>query len=500
MRTSTRFMLCVAALLLVVAQPGFAQNVTNGTLSGVVTDAQKGVLPGATVTAVHVPTGTTYEAITQADGHFTMLAVRVGGPYTVKATMTGFKTQEQAGIMVQLGESKQRGVHAPARVGHRDGHRHRQLAADRHLARGHGGQRVGTGARDAADHQPQHQRLRPHLAVLRHRFGRRGQRGRHHVSPGATTATTTCRSTAPSTTTSSVSPSTGTPGGQTGTQPVSLDAIQEIQLVVSPYDVRQGGFSGGGINAVTKSGTNALHGTRLLLRPQPELHRHHPRRRHAEQSESGRHQGRRVHRQADAASASAARSCKNKAFFFTNFDWGRKNTPSGFSADGILGQQFGQQAYVQRSSTWRRPSTATIRAASSEFSKPNNSNKVFARTDFNLTSSNQLTVARELRRRAMADIGTQTSSNYKMPDNFYNMTDKMLSSVVQLNSSLGPAFNEFRVTYQRERNVRGGQPGQPTFPEVRVDLPGRQLGHARHRVLVAGEQAEPGHRASSPTT
>ena len=56
--------------------------------------------------------------------------------------------------------------------------------------------------------------------------------------------------------------SAGTPGGTAETQPISLDAIQEIQLVVSPYDVRQGGFSGGGINAITKSGTNTLHGTR----------------------------------------------------------------------------------------------------------------------------------------------------------------------------------------------------------------------------------------------
>src|SRR5204863_9247251 len=54
---------------------------------------------------------------------------------------------------------------------------------------------------------------------------------------------------------------TGTPGGQTGTQPVSLDAIQEVQLVVSSYDVRQGGFTGGGVNAITKSGSNALHGS-----------------------------------------------------------------------------------------------------------------------------------------------------------------------------------------------------------------------------------------------
>src|SRR6185436_8883514 len=57
----------------------------------------------------------------------------------------------------------------------------------------------------------------------------------------------------------------GTPGGNAGTQPISLDAIQEIQLVVSPYDIRQSGFSGGGVNAITKSGTNDIHGSVFMF-------------------------------------------------------------------------------------------------------------------------------------------------------------------------------------------------------------------------------------------
>ncbi|MBE3071985.1 MAG: carboxypeptidase regulatory-like domain-containing protein, partial [Acidobacteria bacterium] len=95
--------LCVSAVL---AQPMFAQTVTSGTLTGVVMDQQKAVLPGATVTAVHVPTGTTYETVTQADGRFTVLSVRVGGPYTVTAAMSGFKTEAQQSIVVGLGESR----------------------------------------------------------------------------------------------------------------------------------------------------------------------------------------------------------------------------------------------------------------------------------------------------------------------------------------------------------------------------------------------------------
>ena len=60
---------------------------------------------------------------------------------------------------------------------------------------------------------------------------------------------------------------TGAPGGQTESQPISVDALEELQLLVAPYDVRQGGFSGGGVNAVTRSGTNTFSGTVLLLWP-----------------------------------------------------------------------------------------------------------------------------------------------------------------------------------------------------------------------------------------
>src|SRR5262249_22990968 len=163
----------------------------------------------------------------------------------------------------------------------------------------------------------------------------------------------------------------------------------------------------------------------------------------------------------------------NQAFYFANLDFQRKNTPVGFSVSGNSGQ------------TWNPNNTATINQALAilknqydydpggldEFSRPTNNDKVFVRTDFNLSPKNQLTVrANYVNGRQY--VGTPTTTQYLMPDRFYSIQDKVLSSVGQLNTTLsGGAFNEFRVTYQRERNVRGDQPGFAAFPSVQLDMP-----------------------------
>ena len=92
MKLAANATLCLSLALsaaVISARPAMAQTITTGTISGSVVDPQGGVLPGATVVAVHTPTGTTYEAVTQGDGRFTMLNVRVGGPYTVTVKMSG---------------------------------------------------------------------------------------------------------------------------------------------------------------------------------------------------------------------------------------------------------------------------------------------------------------------------------------------------------------------------------------------------------------------------
>jgi hypothetical protein len=235
MQQSIRILLGSALVCTLIAggvHTAAAQTITTGTLTGVVMDAQKAVLPGATVVAVHVPTGTTYEAVTQADGRFTMLAVRVGGPYTITASITGFRTQEQKNVMVSLGESRnveftlqlqavQETVTVTAaaqvidttRAGTTDNVSTEALRA------------LPSVARSLYDYA----RLSPFFNATAQNNGDTiisvaGQNNRYNNVQIDGAVNNDIFGLAAS----------GTPGGQAGTQPISLDAIEELQLVVSP--------------------------------------------------------------------------------------------------------------------------------------------------------------------------------------------------------------------------------------------------------------------------
>ena len=95
-------MLCLFIL------PGLitAQGMTSAAFNGLVTDSDGNPIVGATVTALHTPTGTLYTALSRQDGLYNIPAVRVGGPYTVTVSMDPFKTQELKDITLKLGEDR----------------------------------------------------------------------------------------------------------------------------------------------------------------------------------------------------------------------------------------------------------------------------------------------------------------------------------------------------------------------------------------------------------
>ena len=464
---AVRLSALVGLLVLGAAGSAPAQNVTTGTLSGTVTDQSGGVLPGVTVTAVHEPTGTTYEGMTQSDGTFHLVNVRVGGPYTVTVRMDGFRESEQTGLQVRLGET------TAAAFG-------LELASIAETVTVVGESSLINESRAGTASNVSQQTIEAMPTISRSLFD--FARLDPHFNQTASNAGASVLSVAGRNVRynniqidGAVNndlfglADSGTPGGQTDTQPVSLDAIQEIQLVVSPYDVRQGGFSGGGVNAVTKSGTNRFRGTAYYFGRNDGLVGDGP---------DERPFGTFSDRQGGASVGGPI--VTNRAFFFVNADYSRRQTPSGFSISGS-GQHFGREAEAGQFREILQAQYNYDPGDLSEFTRQTNSDKYFVRGDFNLSSHHQL-IVRHNYVDALNDIGTPTPTNYIFPDRFYRITDTTNSTVAQLNSTFRRMVNELRFTYQRIRDNRGG----PTaFPSVQVAVPGGTLTAGRENFSTA---------------
>ncbi len=236
-----------ACALAACASTAGAQGVTTGAVAGLVSDAQGAVVPGATITAVHVPSGTTYEAVTQADGRFYIPGMRVGGPYRVSATLVGFTTETKNDVTVSLGVStdldfrlKLATIAEEVTVIGR---------SDPIFSSQHTGAATAVTREDLATLPTISGRLND-ISRLTPQFGGSGS----FVGQDSRMNNITVDG-------SYFNNSFGlrnAPGDTSGVAPISLEAIEQIQVSVAPYDVRQGNFVGAGVNTVTRSGTNNI--------------------------------------------------------------------------------------------------------------------------------------------------------------------------------------------------------------------------------------------------
>jgi hypothetical protein len=240
--------------LLWPASPAFAQGVTTGALAGIVLDAQQQPVAGASVIAIHEPSGTSYEATTRADGRFSMPNMRVGGPYSVTVAYTGagaaaFEPQTQADITVNLGVATDlsftvRGITVTETVTV-------TAVSDTVFS----SQRTGAATSVS----------RTELATLPTISGRIGDITR--LTPQAAGSSFAGQDTRMNNITvdgAYFNNSFGlrnAPGDTSGVAPISLEAIEQVQVNVAPFDVRQGNFVGAGVNTVTRSGTNRFNGS-----------------------------------------------------------------------------------------------------------------------------------------------------------------------------------------------------------------------------------------------
>ena len=235
-----------AALMLVI--PAFAQ-VTTSSMSGHVSDVNGDSVPGVAVIAVHTQSGTQYYAVTNDQGQYNINGMRAGGPYTVEFTCLGYQTVSYTDVTLKLAEtyaldarmkdnaemllesiviSTASSKFASEKTGAATNINNSQIV------------NLPTVSRSITDVT----RLSPY-----------GGNGMSFAGSDGRTANFTVDG---ANFNNNFGLSDRLPGGG---NPISIDAIEEMQVVISPYDLRQTGFVGGGVNAVTKSGTNTVKGS-----------------------------------------------------------------------------------------------------------------------------------------------------------------------------------------------------------------------------------------------
>ena len=452
----------VAAL---AAAPLLAQSATTGSLSGTVVDENGGVLPGVTVTATYVPTNTVYSGVTRENGRFAIPNVRAGGPYRVSAELEGFQTQALEDVTVGLGADTNLEIFLPLEITEEvTVTASAYISPSRMGAASNVGEMeietlpsIGRGLEDFA-------RTNPFFTPAAENEGSEaisvaGRSGRYNNIQIDGAVNNDLFGLADQ----------GTPGGQAQTTPISLDAVQEIQLVLSSFDVRQGGFSGGSVNAVTRSGTNNWKGSAFYFtRDEGLVGDVDVLGEFGEFSED--QYGFRL----------GGPISQDRAFVFFNAEITDKEEPTGWSLDGTGGQCFADCTAIDEATRFRQlllDNFGYDPGGLGQQTRATPSDKVFARLDFNLNDQHNLTL-RHNYVDAENDVNFPSSGSFEFESETYLIQNETNSTVAQLNSTIGPSmFNELRLTSQTISDRRGGV--QQPFPWIEIEQ-------------VAGEEFEAG--------
>ncbi len=429
--------------------------VTTSSIVGTVKSEEGAPLAGATIKATHVPSGTVYATTSQSDGQFTLPNMRVGGPYKVEVTFVGYKAKDFNDLNLSLGTPvninavlisdakslnevvvafSQNGIIRPDHQGVVTNISQQQLKD------------LPTVSRSIADFT----RLTPQAVTYNSgsdgssmgtSFGGANNRYNQFSVDGAN-ATDAFGLAA-----------SGTNGGQAGTNPIPLDAIEQVQVVLSPYDVRQGGFTGGGVNAVTRSGTNQFHGSVYTY--------------YQNQDFVGKSvtTGKKLDNFSDKTLGFRLGGpiIKNKVFFFVNAELYKRSQPLGYNPEESgSGSNFKVSA-LDSISNFLKSNYGYDPGSYGSINKDRKSNSVFARIDWNLNEKNKLTIRDSYVKGSDYNI-SRSASGITFGNGGYQFEDKTNSAVIELNSNISSRHsNMFRVTYNRIRDNRYSSPNFPTI-------------------------------------
>jgi hypothetical protein len=437
---------------------GFAQGVTTASMNGKVTDSSNEALVGVNVVAVHVPTNATYGAVTDELGNYRLSGMKVGGPYTVTYSYLGFSDETKQDIFLKLGESLRNNVSM--------GESSVELGTVEIVeAASIAGGNDGTSTRINSEAIAQMPTLNRNL----NDFTRLTPQAKESFGGGFSIAGANARYNAiyiDGAVNNDVFglAESGTNGGQTGASPLSIDILDQIQVVVSPYDVSLGGFAGGGINAVTKSGTNELKGTAYYFLQNEKL-AGKTNKTYADRYGVDRERLAEYSNNLYGLSLGGP-LVKDKLFFFANFEIQDDQTPVG---DKI-------EVYGGNSTVSDLQSLSSFLVSQYNYNPGSYDNKVdklegvklFGKIDYNINKSHKLTLRHQYTKAVNTDVYGTSSTTANFSNNGIYFPSVTNSFAAELNSNFGTKFSNNLIlgitNVKDDRDPLGGD-----FPYIYIN-------------------------------
>lgn len=449
MKKLLRIALVMCAMIFAIST---VAQVTTSSMGGRVS-GDNGSLPGATVLVKHNPSGTTYGTTTNVDGRYTIQGMRVGGPYTITVSYVGYVSVKQEGITLKLGETYNANFKLQEEaVGLEEV---TIMAETEKYVKNSASTTINTQEIQALPSISRSIEDVVKISPYANGMSFAGSDGRstNFTVDGANFN-------------NNFGLSSNLPGGGT---PISLDAIEEIQIVVAPFDVRQSNFIGGGINAITKSGTNTFHGSAYSYYTNQSLRGN---------ILAGEDLGERDEESRLVYGATLGGPIiKDKLFFFANFEMQNEPgqviqyTPGATDAallDQIKNKLVNDYGYDPGSYT--------------DYPGGIDNMKILARLDWNINMNNKMTVRFNKTNNTQWNAPNPNSCDDKFRNrnynrssetsfpfsyNMYSQKNNVMSFAAELNSRFSDKIsNQFIATYTNIDDQRGSQ--SDIFPHIDI--------------------------------
>ncbi len=457
----------LVATMLITVSAVMAQ-VTTSSMSGKVTtgSAAGEEIIGATVLAVHEPSGTRYSAVTNLDGRFNIQGMRNGGPYAVTVSYIGYQTKVLRDITLQLGETYDLQVWLSENATELN-----EVVVTAKASR-FAGEKTGAAtniSNNTIRELPTVNRSISDIARLSPYANGMGFAGGDGRSTNFTLDGANFNN--------NFGLSANLPGGG---NPISIDAIDEVQVVVAPFDVRQSNFIGGGINAVTKSGTNTFRGTAYVYHTNEQMHGN--RVDHLQMADPGKD------RLTTYGVTLGGPIIKDKLFFFVNYEHSMKPTVTTrwrASEDGKADKDNylsrTTQADMQRLSDFMKSKYGYDTGSWNSFPADESNDKLLARLDWNITDNHHLALRYNTTKNTSWSTvnGNSTQAYYRIrldrmsiysmayANSMYSMDNKVSSWSADLNSRFGNNIsNQLLFTHTNIEDMRGSD--SSLFPFVDI--------------------------------